>query len=102
MWFFQIYRMEMIKMNNQTADYISLKPLADRFREAAGSIDDDEIKDIIRFKIEEKIEEQLNRIEIPLSEIIEEWFDDDNNVLWVMSSLKDSIENKLYDKKKRW
>lgn len=89
-------------MNNQTADYISLKPLADRFRETAGSIDDDEIKDIIRFKIEEKIEEQLNRIEIPLSEIIEEWFDDDNNILWVMSSLKDSIENKLYDKKKRW
>ena len=85
-------------MNNQTADYISLKPLADRFREAAGSIDDDEIKDIIRFKIEEKIEEQLNRIEIPLSEI----FDDDNNIIWVMSSLKDSIENKLYDKKTRW
>ena len=63
---------------------------------------DDEIKDIIRFKIEEKIEEQLNRIEIPLSEIIEEWFNDDNNILWVMSSLKESIENKLYDKKKRW
>ena len=89
-------------MNNQTADYISLKPLADRFREAEGSITDDEIKDIIRFKIEEKIEEQLNRIEIPLSEIIEEWFDDDDNILWVMSSLKESIETKLYDKKKRW
>ena len=87
-------------MNNQTADYISLKPLADSFREAAGSITDDEIKDIIRFKIEEKIEEQLDEIDIPLSEIVEEWFDDDNNILWAMNSIKYSIESKLYDTKK--
>ena len=102
MWSFQIYRMEMIKMNNQTADYISLKPLADRFREAAGSITDDEIKDIIKSKIKEKVEEQIDKIDIPLSEIVEEWFDDDNNILWVMNSIKYSIESKLYDKKKRW
>ncbi len=89
-------------MNNQTADYISLKPLADKFREAASTITDDEIKEIIKSKIEEKVEEQLCGIEIPLSGIIEEWFDDDSNILWVMSSLKESIENKLYDKKKRW
>lgn len=44
-------------MNNQTADYISLKPLADRFRKVAESINDDEIKDIIKSKIEEKVEE---------------------------------------------
>ena len=43
-------------MNNQTADYISLKPLADRFRKAAESINDDEIKNIIKSKIEEKVE----------------------------------------------
>lgn len=89
-------------MNSQTADYISLKPLADRFREVAESIGDDEIRDIIKSKIEEKVEEQLNGIEIPLSGIVEEWFEDDKNILWVMSSLKDSIENKLYDKNKRW
>lgn len=89
-------------MNNQTADYISLKPLADRFREAAGSITDDEIKDIIKSKIKEKVEEQIDKIDIPLSEIVEEWFDDDNNILWVISSLKELIENKLYDRKKRW
>ena len=87
-------------MNNQTADYISLKPLADRFRKAAESINDNEIKDIIKSKIEEKVEEQLDEIEIPLSGIIEEWFDNDDNILWVMSSLKESIENKLYNKKK--
>lgn len=89
-------------MNNQTADYISLKPLADRFREAAESIDNDEIKDIIKSKIKEKVEEQLDEIDIPLSEIVEEWFDDDNNILWVMNSIKYSIESKLYDTKKRW
>lgn len=89
-------------MNNQTADYISLKPLADRFREVASTITDDEIREIIEFKIEEKVEEQLCGFDVPLSAIVEEWFDDDNNILWVMNSLKDSIENKLYDKKKRW
>ena len=89
-------------MNNQTADYISLKPLADRFRKAAESIDDDEIKNIIKSKIEEKVEKQLDEIEIPLLSIVEEWFNDDDNIIWVMSSLKDSIENKLYDKKKLW
>ena len=89
-------------MNNQTADYISLKPLADRFRKAAESINDDEIKNIIKSKIEEKVEKQLDGIEIPLLAIVEEWFNDDDNILWVMSSLKDSIENKLYDKKKLW
>lgn len=89
-------------MNNQTADYISLKPLADRFRKAAESINDDEIKNIIKSKIEEKVEEQLDEIKIPLSEIVEEWFEDDENVLWIMKSIKESIENKLYDKKKLW
>lgn len=89
-------------MNNQTADYISLKPLADRFRKAAESINDDEIKNIIKSKIEEKVEKQLDGIEIPLLAIVEEWFNDDDNIIWVMSSLKDSIENKLYDKKKLW
>lgn len=89
-------------MNNQTADYISLKPLADRFRKAAESINDDEIKNIIKSKIEEKVEKQLDKIEIPLLAIVEEWFNDDDNIIWVMSSLKDSIENKLYDKKKLW
>lgn len=89
-------------MNNQTFDYISLKPLADRFKETASTITDDEIRTIIKSKITEKVEEQLDEIEMPLSEIVEEWFDDDSNILWVMNNIKDSIENKLYDKKKRW
>ena len=62
-------------MNNQTADYISLKPLADRFREVASTITDDEIREIIEFKIEEKVEEQLCGFDVPLSAIADEWIE---------------------------
>lgn len=89
-------------MNKQTADYISLKPLADRFREVANSISDDEIKNIIVKKIEEKVDEQLDEINIPLEEIVNYWFEDDNNINWVIDNLKESIENKLLNKKSRW
>lgn len=89
-------------MNKQTADYISLKPLADRFREVANSISDDEIKNIIVKKIEEKVDEQLDEINIPLEEIVNYWFEDDNNINWVIDNLKESIENKFLNKKSRW
>lgn len=89
-------------MNKQTADYISLKPLADRFREVANSISDDEIKNIIVKKLEEKVDEQLDGINIPLDEIVNYWFEDENNINWVIDNLKESIENKLLNKKSRW
>lgn len=89
-------------MNKQTADYISLKPLADRFREIANSISDDEIKNIIVKKLEEKVDEQLDGINIPLEEIVNYWFEDENNINWVIDNLKESIENKLLNKKSRW
>lgn len=89
-------------MNKQTADYISLKPLADRFREVANSISDDEIKNIIVKKLEEKVDEQLDGINIPLEEIVNYWFEDENNINWVIDNLKESIENKLLNKKSMW
>lgn len=89
-------------MNKQTEDYISLKPLADRFREVANSVTDDEIKRIIIGKLEKKVEEQLNGINIPLEGIVDYWFEDENNINWVIDSLKKSIENKLLDKRLRW
>lgn len=89
-------------MNKQTADYISLKPLADRFREVANSISDDKIKNIIVKKLEEKVDEQLDGINIPLDEIVNYWFEDENNINWVIDNLKESIENKLLNKKSRW
>lgn len=44
-------------MTKQTEDYLSLKPLAERFREAANRITDKELDCIIRSKIKEQIEE---------------------------------------------
>ena len=42
-------------LSKQTEDYIKLKPIADRFKEAAMSISDDEIKAIIKEELREQI-----------------------------------------------
>jgi len=89
-------------MSKQTEDYIILpKPIANRFREAAESISDDELKDIIKAVLWDKVRRELECMELPLKEIVEAWFEDDDNTLWILGSLKDSIENKLYGKD-RW
>lgn len=85
-------------MNKQTENYISLKPIADRFREVAKSISDNELKEIIKDGLRNKVREELDCMELPLEEIVEAWFEDDDNTLWILNSLKDSIENKLYGK----
>lgn len=89
-------------MNQQTYDYISLKALSDRFREVAVTITNDEIKSIIKSQIEEKVKDELYSVDIPLSEIVNEWFEDEDNSTWILNTLKKSIENKLSDKKSRW
>lgn len=47
-------------MTKQTEDYLSLKPLAERFQEAANRITDEELDCIIRSKIKEQVEEQID------------------------------------------
>lgn len=89
-------------MNQQTYDYISLKALSDRFREVAVTITNDESKSIIKSQIEEKVKDELYSVDIPLSEIVNEWFEDENNSTWILDTLKKSIENKLSDKKSCW
>ena len=89
-------------MNQQTYDYISLKALSDRFREVAATITNAEIKSIIKSQIKEKVKDELYSVDIPLSEIINEWFEDEDNTTWILNILKESIENKLSDKKSRW
>ena len=89
-------------MDKQTFDYISLKPLADRFKEAAATITDEEIRNIIKAKLAEKVEEQIEGVDIPLSDMIDDWFNDDSNINWIIDILRNSIENKLYEKKQRW
>lgn len=88
-------------MDKQTFDYVSLKPIADRFREVAETISDYEIRDIIKAQIAEKVKEQLADSSFQLEQIVEDWFDDIDNIAWVNKILKDSIESKLFDKKFR-
>ena len=42
-------------MDNQTQDYITLKPIAERFKEVAMTISNDEIKAIIKVELREQI-----------------------------------------------
>ena len=86
-------------MDKQTFDYVSLKPIADRFREVAETISDYEIRDIIKAQIAEKVKAQLDGAAFPLEEIVEDWFSDETHVAWVNETLKDSIKSKLFDKK---
>ena len=88
-------------MDKQTFDYVSLKPIVDRFREVAETISDYEIRDIIKAQIAEKVKEQLADSSFSLEQIVEDWFDNEANTDWVNKTLKDSIESKLFDKKFR-
>lgn len=88
-------------MSRQTEDYISLKPIADRFREAAKSISDDELREIVKDGLRSKVREELDCINLPLEEITESWLEDESNVEWIIKTLKESIENRLYGRS-RW
>lgn len=84
-------------MTKQTEDYLSLKPLAERFQEAANRITDEELDYIIRSKIKEQIEEQIDfsSLGIAIEETIKNWFDDNENCNFVLDTLKKSIERRL-------
>ena len=89
-------------MSKQTEDYISLKPIADRFREAAKSISDEELREIVKDGLRSKVREELDCMELPLEEIVESWFEDEKNVAWILNSLKEPLENRLYGGRSRW
>lgn len=44
------------------------------------------------------MKEQLEDSYFSLEQIIEDWFDDNDNIEWINKTLKASIENKLFDK----
>lgn len=89
-------------MTKQTEQYIILKPLANRFAEISKSISDDEIRSIIKDGLKNKIDEQLDNMNIPLEEIVSDWFDDDTNIILVIDMIKKSIESRLYGKNYRY
>lgn len=81
-------------MSKQTEDYIKLKPIADRFKEVAMSISDDEIKAIIKEELREQIRNQVEFGTV-INDCTEVWLEDENNCEFVMKCIKDSIQNKF-------
>ena len=82
-------------MTNQTQDYVTLKPIAERFKEVAMSISDDEIKAIIKEELREQIRNQVN-----FGSTIGQWVDDmlEDDESWVelvVDCMKESIKNKF-------
>lgn len=84
-------------MTKQTEDYLSLKPLAERFQEAANRITDEELDYIIRSKIKEQIEEQIDfsSFGTAIEEAIENWFEDNENCNFVLDTLRESVKRRL-------
>lgn len=81
-------------MSKQAEDYIKLKPIADRFKEVAMSILDDEIRQIIKDELREQIRKQVN-FGYNLENLTEEWFEDVKNQDFVLDTLKEGIVRKI-------
>lgn len=81
-------------MSKQAEDYIKLKPIADRFKEVAMSISDEEIKAIIKEELREQIRNQVE-FGIVINEWTRIWLEDENNCEFVMRCIKNSIQNKF-------
>ena len=82
-------------MKNQTRDYITLKPIAERFKQIASTISDDEIKDIIKSELRRQIQEQVD-----FGSTISQWVDDmlEDDDSWmelVRDCMKKSIKEKF-------
>lgn len=81
-------------MNSQTRDYITLKPIAERFKEVAMTISDDEIRAIIKDELREQIRKQVEFGEV-INEWTEVWLENEDNCNFVMNCIKDCIRNKF-------
>lgn len=81
-------------MTNQTQDYITLKPIADRFKEVAKSITDDEIKCMIKDELRNQIREQVN-FGFTVGQWIDDMLEDDDS--W-MELIKDCMKKCVKEK----
>lgn len=79
-------------MNKQTQDYISLKPIAERFKEIAAAISDDEIKSLIKDELRNQIRNQVEFGSV-IGEMVEQWICD--NPEFIIDTMKESIERRL-------
>lgn len=82
-------------MTNQAQDYITLKPIAERFKEVAATISDDEIKSLIKQELREQIRTQVD-FGSTIAQWVEDMLNDDESwVELVIDCMKESIKNKF-------
>lgn len=82
-------------MTNQTQDYITLKPIAERFKEVAATISDEEIKYLIKDELREQIRTQVD-FGSTIAQWVEDMLNDDESwVELVINCMKESIKNKF-------
>ena len=80
-------------MENKTESYIVLKPIAERFNRIANEITDDEIKSLIKSELREQLRE--SGITRSVGFVIDEWFEDEKNIKFVMDTVEQSIKDKF-------
>lgn len=78
-------------MNNQTENYIVLKPIAERFSNIANEISDNEIKCMIKTALQNKIEDAINFSSI--TDLINNYIDEHSEE--IVHATMDSIARKL-------
>lgn len=81
-------------MSEQIRDYISLKPIAERFKEVASTISDDEIKSLIKEELREQIHKQVE-FGSTIAEWVENMLEGDDMCELVRESMVNSIKNKF-------
>lgn len=81
-------------MSKQVQDYISLKPIADRFKEVANTISDDEIKSLIKEELRSQIRDQVE-FGSTISEWVDNMLEEDEMAELVRKSLIESIKSKF-------
>lgn len=86
-------------MTDHTYDYISLKPIAERFKEAANQISDEEIQEMVRSAIKKQINDQIalntGALGDAINEWITDWLEDSDNAEWTIKLIKEGLRKKL-------
>jgi oligoribonuclease (3'-5' exoribonuclease) len=81
-------------MSEQIRDYISLKPIAERFKDVASTISDEEIKSLIKEELREQIHKQVE-FGSTIAEWVETMLEGDDMCELVRESMVSSIKNKF-------
>jgi len=81
-------------MTDQTRDYITLKPIAERFKEVAATISDDEIRSLIKEELREQIRNQVE-FGSTVAEWVDTYMEEDEMCELVKECLVGSIKRKF-------